>query len=53
MVNKGYPVMHFSVPGEKKVFLMVALFLVQVLFQMEISFINVDFLYKWEIFLGN
>lgn len=47
MVNKGYPVRHFSLSGEKNLCLMVALFLVQVLFQMEVSFINVDFPHKW------
>lgn len=49
MVNKVCLALQISLLGEKKTLsLAVALFLEQVLFLMEISFINVEFPHKWE-----
>lgn len=47
MVNKAFPFMQIRISGEKKLSLIVALFLVQISFLMEVSFINVDFPHKW------
>lgn len=47
MVNKGCPVIRVRLPGEEIFSLVVAFFLVKVLFLIEIFFISIDGPYKW------
>lgn len=47
MVKKDCPVIQVSLPGEEIFSLVVAFFLIKVLFLIEISFISINGSYKW------
>lgn len=49
-VNKRYLVVQILLSDEKKLSLVVTLFLTQAPFVMGISFINVDFPYNWDMY---